>query len=328
VQAAKDIHADRTVYGESYVWGTPYLTDEEAVAEAQLRHEAALAAQVTFRGVCDLLDLTPGSVMKLSNRPLPDAKHGLLVVQVTCSASRKTPYRVAFDAIPSDRFYRLPLLEETWPRIEGVITGTIASTGRLRDPHLDARGRYIVHIHADQDARTPGLQSCPMRLAKPFAGADHTGFHFGLVDGTVVTVGFLWGNPDLPYISQVLHTAGHPDPIVASGPWGTRNTIRTRSNNTIELDDRKDREHIKVSTECGKSLDRTLGTGRDRRGNAEQSAGLGRKRRERCDVLPLQRERREARGHRRGSGGFIVRTPARYQAVRGARKGPDPGAKG
>uniref|UniRef100_UPI00158E89BA type VI secretion system Vgr family protein n=1 Tax=Burkholderia anthina TaxID=179879 RepID=UPI00158E89BA len=82
----------------------------------------------------------------------------------------------------------------------------------------------------------------------------------------VVGVSFLWGCVDLPFISHVLHTAQHTDPIVAGVPWGTRNTIRTRSNNTVELDDREGQEHIKVATEHGKSqlnlghmVDRSLG---------------------------------------------------------------------
>lgn len=253
VDGSKDIHNDTTTYGETYVWGTPHQNDDEATEEALLRHEAGLSAQIEYRGTCDMLDLTPASVLRLSNRELADAEHGLLAVRVTCRASRKKAYHVEFTAIPSDRLYRLPLMEETWPRIEGVITGTIASPGGYKDPYLDAQGRYVVDIHADRDARTPGLQSCPMRLAKPFAGPRQTGFHFGLVEGTVVTVGFLWGNPDLPYISQVLHTAEDTDPIIAGYPWGTRNTLRTRSNNTLEMDDGAGREHIKVATEHGKT---------------------------------------------------------------------------
>ncbi|WP_042304227.1 contractile injection system protein, VgrG/Pvc8 family, partial [Paraburkholderia kururiensis] len=253
VEAASPIHDDHTTYGEACTWGTPDLNEQEAKEEAQLRREASLAEQIGYYGQCDMLDLTPGSVLKLSNHTLPDAKHGLLVVRTTCRASRREPYHVTFDAIPSDRQYRLPLKEETWPRIHGVITGTVASSGGWRDPYLGGQGDYIVHIHSDRDRRVPGLQSCPMRLAKPFAGPDQTGFHFGLIEGTIVTIGFLWGNPDLPYISQVLHTAQHTDPIVAGVPWGTRNTIRTRSNNTLEMDDRENRERIKVATEHGKT---------------------------------------------------------------------------
>ncbi|MGB8423604.1 type VI secretion system Vgr family protein [Paraburkholderia sp.] len=253
IEAASRIKEDRTTYGEAYTWGTPDLSEDEAKTEALLRHEAAVAGQVVYRGTCNMLDLAPSCILKFSNRKLPDAECGLVTVRVKCSASRKQPYRVEFTAIPSDRQYRLPLLEHMWPRIEGVITGTIASPGGYKDPYLDAQGSYIVRIHADPDKRKPGLESCPMRLAKPFAGAGQTGFHFGLVEGTIVTVGFLWGCPDLPFISQVLHTAQDTDPINSAYPWATRNTLRTRSNNTFQLEDRAGREHIKVATEQGKS---------------------------------------------------------------------------
>ncbi len=271
IEAVSPIRDDRTTYGEAYTWGAPNQSEDEAKDEAQLRREAALAGQVEYRGECDMLDLTPGSVLKLSNLELPDAKHGLAVVRVTCGASRRQAYHVTFDAIPSDRQYRMPLKEETWPRIDAVITGTIASSGGWKSPYLDSQGEYIVDLHLDRDTRTPGLQSCPMRLAKPFAGPNQTGFHFGLVEGTVVGVSFLWGCVDLPFISHVLHTAQHTDPIVAGVPWGTRNTIRTRSNNTLEMDDREGREHIKVATEHGKSQ-LNLGHMVDR-GQSERGSG-------------------------------------------------------
>ncbi|CAB3765024.1 type VI secretion system Vgr family protein [Paraburkholderia humisilvae] len=266
VDGTYEIRDDATTAGEVYAWGAPYLSPQEAREEAQLRAEAARAAQIGYRGTCDMLDIAPGCVVKLSNRELPDAKHGLLVVRMTCSAARNRGYRVTFSAMPSDRLYRLPLLEHEWPRVQGVVTGRIASTGGCRDPYLDEQGRYIVDLHLDRDTRTPGLNSCPMRLAKPFAGAGQSGFHFGLVEGTVVTVAFMWGNPDLPYISQVLHTVQETDPIVAGSPWQTRNTIRTRSNNTIELEDREASEHIKIATEHGKTQ-LNLGYTVDRNGN-------------------------------------------------------------
>ncbi|ALS58950.1 type VI secretion system Vgr family protein [Pandoraea norimbergensis] len=247
----KTRHGDETTYGEAHHWGTPGLMQQEAEEEANLRHEAAMAAQVEYRGTGDVLDLSPAAVLKLSNRELPDAPHGLLAVRVICRASRTAAYTVEFTAMPAERLYRLPLREQSWPRIDGVITGTIAAPDRYVGPYLDEQGRYTVHLHPDRDERVPGLESCPMRLAKPFAGAGQTGFHFGLVEGTVVTVGFLWGNPDLPYISQVLHTAEATDPIVAGYPWGTRNTLRTRTNNTLQMDDRDGCEHIKVATEHG-----------------------------------------------------------------------------
>lgn len=299
VEASKDMRDDPGTYGETYVWGMPYLNEEEAKREALLRHEAVQAAQIEYLGTCNLLDLRPASVLQLSNRELPDAPHGLLVVHMACHASRQTAYRVEFTAIPADRLYRLPLMEAHWPRVEGVITGTIASPTDYVDPYLDAQGRYIVHLHADRDSRMPGLQSCPMRLAKPFAGPDQTGFHFGLVEGTVVTVGFLWGNPDLPYISQVLHTADNTDPIIAGYPWGTRNTIRTRSNNTLEMDDRQGREHIKLATEHGKTQ-LNLGHAVNRK-NEERGTGF--------------ELRSDNRGHVRAGGGLHLTAYAQPRAM-------------
>ncbi|NPT57900.1 type VI secretion system tip protein VgrG [Paraburkholderia sp. 5N] len=292
IEAVCPITGDRTTYGEAYTWGTPDLSQDEAGAEALLRREAAVAAQVVYRGTCNMLDLAPSCVLKFSNRKLPDAEYGLVTVRVKCSASRKQPYRVEFTAIPSDRLYRLSLLEHTWPRIEGVITGTIASPGGYKDPYLDAQGSYIVHIHADQDKRTPGLESCPMRLAKPFAGAGQTGFHFGLVEGTIVTVGFLWGCPDLPFISQVLHTAQDTDPVNSAYPWATRNTLRTRMNNTLQFEDRAGREHIKLATEHGKTQ-LSLGHAVDRE-NEERGAGY--------------ELRTDMKGHLRAGGGMLVST--------------------
>jgi hypothetical protein len=136
------IDGDRTTQGTPYTWGTPYLSKAEAKQEAQLRKEAALAAQVVYTGTCDMLDLAPACVLELSNRELADVKYGLLVTRMTCSASRKAGYRVEFTAIPSDRQYRHPLETHTWPRIEGVITGTIGATERYVGPYLDEQGRY------------------------------------------------------------------------------------------------------------------------------------------------------------------------------------------
>jgi type VI secretion system secreted protein VgrG len=267
------IHSDPTVYGESYTWGLDLDDEQDAAREAGLRQEAVLAEQIVYTGTCDMLDIAPSCVLELSNRELSEVKYGLLITGVKCSASRKQGYKAEFTAIPSDRQYRMPLMESTWPRVPGVITGTITSTPDYVGPYLDDQGRYIVNLHVDRDPRTPGLESCPMRLAKPFAGPGNVGFHFGLEPETVVGVAFLWNNPDLPYISHVLHTAGHTDPIHMGHPWAQRNTIHTRSNNTIQLEDREGQEHIKVATENGKSqlnLGHMVDRGQEQRGSGAE----------------------------------------------------------
>ncbi len=253
INSADSIYGDTTTYGEAYTWGLDLDDAQDAAREVELRQEAALSEQVVYTGRCDMLDIGPSCVLELSNRSLPEVKYGLLITGMTCSASHKEGYTVEFTSIPSDRIYRMPLKEETWPRVHGVVTGTIASTEGYVGPYLDDQGRYIVNLHPDLDPRTPGLESCPMRLAKPYGGQGQTGFHFGLEPGTIVTVAFLWGDPDRPYISQVLHTAKHTDPIHSGHPWAQRHTIRTRANNTFQLEDRSGQEHIKLATEHGKS---------------------------------------------------------------------------
>jgi type VI secretion system secreted protein VgrG len=155
IESTNTIHDDRTTYGETYTWGTGHLSVDEAKQEALLRREAALAGQIVYQGTSNMLDLTPSSVFKLTNRDLPDAKRGLLAVQVKCSASRSKPYRVEFTAIPCDRLYRLPLQEHTWPKIHGTITGHIASPGDYPEPYIDENGEYIVNLHLDRDDRIP-----------------------------------------------------------------------------------------------------------------------------------------------------------------------------
>jgi type VI secretion system secreted protein VgrG len=298
VERTWEIPGDSTTSGEVYVWGAPCLSADEAAEEAQLRAQAAQAGQIEYRGTGNLLDLAPGYVLKLLDRDLAQAKHGLLAVSVTYAASRDRGYHVTFTAIPADRLYRLPLLEETWPKIHGVVTGRITSTGGHTHPYLDEQGRYIVDLHLDRDPRTPGLNSCPMRLAKPFAGGGRTGFHFGLVDATVVTVAFLRGNPDLPYISQVLHTVRDGDPVVA-GKWGTRDTIRTRSNNTFEFENDEGKEHIKTATEHGKSqlnLGHTVAADGNVRGEGFEL-------------------RSDLKGHLRAGGGMLISTEAQAGAL-------------
>ena len=163
-------------------------------------------------------------------------------------------YKVEFTAIPSDRLYRMPLRESEWPRIQGTITGTIASTPGFDGPYIDEHGEYVVQFHDDREQRVAGLNSCLLRLAKPFAGKWQTGFHMPYIPGTEVAVAFFGGNPDLPYILHALHNSADTDPVNQEHKWRTRNVvIHTIRNNTIQVEDRENQEHIKIATEPGKS---------------------------------------------------------------------------
>ncbi|KAK44340.1 type IV secretion protein Rhs, partial [Caballeronia jiangsuensis] len=121
-------------------------------------------------------------------------------------------------------------------------------------PYIDGHGEYIVQFHDDREQRVAGLNSCLLRLAKPFAGKWQTGFHMPYLPGSEVAIAFFAGNPDLPYILHALHNSQDTDPVHQEHKWRTRNVvIHTVRNNTIQVEDRENQEHIKIATEPGKS---------------------------------------------------------------------------
>ena len=127
-------------------------------------------------------------------------------------------------------------------------------------------GRYRVKLPFDLDEWSPGGESRPVRLAKPYAGPEY-GIHFPLHEGTEVMLSFVQGNPDRPYISGVMHDSAHTDHIPAD--WNTRNVIRTWANNKLRMEDQKGQEHIKLATDYQKSqlnLGHIVDSSREKRG--------------------------------------------------------------
>lgn len=243
---------DTTTYGQPYVYGSHHLDQVSAQWEAQLRHEAAIAAQITYTGASNILELRPARILRM-DRDLPDAPNGQVIVSVTHSGARDAAYKNSYTAIPSDHRYRLPLNETNWPKIAGTLSARVTSPGQYPYAYLTKNGHYTVRFDLDIDAWNPGNESVPLRLAKPFAGAHQTGFHFPIIDGTEAAIAFTDGNPNKPYIAHLHHNSRHPDHIISEHRWLSRNVIRTQSNNKLRMEDWKGEEHIKLATEDGKS---------------------------------------------------------------------------
>ncbi len=205
---------DRTTYGQPYVYGTHHLDQASAKWEAQLRHEAAIAGQVVYEGESNVLELRPARILRM-DLALPDAPNGLVVTEVTHNGARDQAYRNTFKAIPSDRRFRLPLDEANWPRIAGTLSARITSPSRYKYAYLTQDGHYTVRFDLDFDEWPAGGESVPLRLAKPFAGALQTGFHFPLIDGTEVAIAFTDGNPNKPYIAAAHHNSYQGDHVTS-----------------------------------------------------------------------------------------------------------------
>ncbi|WP_206002383.1 type VI secretion system Vgr family protein [Paraburkholderia antibiotica] len=265
---------DKTTWGTPDVWAAGHLSDDQAEWEAQLRHEALLCEKIVYTGEGNVLCVAPGRVFRFTNRALPEAEYGQLVTRVEHAGSRDKTYHNTYTAIPSHLIYRMPLLEEAWPKIHGTISGRITSPDRYKYSYVNKEGHYMVLFDFDREERTGGLTSCWMRIAKPFAGPRTTGHHFPALDGSGVEVAFENGNPDFPYIAHVMHDSVNPDVITSDDRWMTRNVIRTQSNNTLQMEDFEGEEHIKLATEGGGKSQLNLGNivnaGRDKRGSGAE----------------------------------------------------------
>ena len=244
---------DTTTYGTPYVYGTNHLNQDGAQWEAQLRHEAAIAWQVVYHGQSNVLELRPGRILRI-DEALPDAPSGQLIVEVTHSGGRGVAYTNSYKAIPSDRRFRLKIDEHKWPKINGALSARVTSPKKYPYAYLTKAGHYPVRLDLDWDKWSPGGESVPLRLAKPFAGALQTGFHFPVLDGTEAVIMARDGDPNKLFISQFHHTSIQTDLITNQDRWMSRNVIRTQSNNKLRMEDWKDEEHVKLSTEhSGKS---------------------------------------------------------------------------
>ncbi|WP_354686738.1 type VI secretion system tip protein VgrG [Cupriavidus necator] len=249
---------EKTTYGQSYVYGTHHLDFEGAKWEAQLRHEVEYAGQLIFAGESNVLALCPARILRM-DQTLPDAPNSQVITEVIHSGGRDAAYRNTYQAIPCDRRFRLPMDEANWPRISGTLSARVTSPGQYKYAYLTQEGRYVVRFDFDFEEWPNGGESVPLAFAKPFAGANQTGFHFPLIDGTYVDVAFRDGNPNKPYIAHVQHNSQHPDLITNQDRWLSRNVIRTQGDSKFEIEDWEGEEHVKFSTEHSGKSQLTLG---------------------------------------------------------------------
>ncbi|MBR8292789.1 type VI secretion system tip protein VgrG [Burkholderia cenocepacia] len=239
--AARD---DTTTSGVDYRWGEHYETPEEGKSVARLRHEAHLAAQITFKGTGNPFWLEAGEVMRIEPNQA-DAKHGVFVTAVESQGGRDQSYWMTFEGIPSDRVWRTSIDTIDRPAIDGILPARITSPGDYKYAYLTEQGWYVIKLPFDLDEWSPGGTSRPVRFAKPYSGDDY-GHHFPLIDGAEVAVVFTQGHPDRPVIIGAMHDSLHPDLVNSQNH--TRNLIRTAARNEMRMEDKEGVEHIHLTT--------------------------------------------------------------------------------
>ncbi|TCV96844.1 DUF2345 domain-containing protein [Biostraticola tofi] len=237
-------------------------TAETANFWARLEHERFLSNQTTVTGSSTDHTLGPAQVLTLTETAIAptlprETENGLIIISAGYTASRQNALKVAWAAMPyyENRCWR-PAAKKR-PVISGTLMARVTSA-KDNDIYAwqDASGLYRVKFDADRDDKRQGMESMPVRFAKPYGG-DKYGFHFPLIQGTEVAIAFHEGDPDRPYIAHALHDSRHVDHVTEAN--STRNVIRTAGLNKLRMEDKRGEEHVKLSTEYGGKTQLNLG---------------------------------------------------------------------
>ncbi|GKX45177.1 type IV secretion protein Rhs [Pectobacterium carotovorum subsp. carotovorum] len=260
---------DATTYGDAYHYADNYLTagntydrnpaPESGAFYARIRHERYLNGQTQTRAITSCPTLSPGQVVKVTGGyEVADVfAHGVVITAMHSHARRDEDFGISFDGIPDSTDFGFRPEPGSRPVMAGTLPARVTSTTENDTyGHIDKDGRYRVNMLFDRDNWETGFESLWVRQSRPYAG-DTYGLHLPLLAGTEVAIGFEDGNPDRPYIAGVLHDSAHGDHVTIRNY--KRNVLRTPANNKIRLDDSRDQEHIKVSTEYGGKSQLNLG---------------------------------------------------------------------
>ncbi|HDS2561286.1 TPA: type VI secretion system tip protein VgrG [Klebsiella aerogenes] len=257
-------------YGDVYHYRPRHLERGDKITPAaetgnfwaRLEHERFLSTQTTVTGSSTDHTLGPAQVLTITETAVPptlprETENGLVIIRAGYSASRQNALKVEWAAMPyyENRCWRPEAKKR--PVVIGTLTARVTSA-RDNDIYAwqDVSGMYRVKFDADRDDKRQGMESMPVRFAKPYGG-DKYGFHFPLIQGTEVAIAFHEGDPDRPYIAHTLHDSRHVDHVTEAN--STRNVIRTAGLNKLRMEDKRGEEHIKLSTEYGGKTQLNLG---------------------------------------------------------------------
>ncbi|MGG6136461.1 type VI secretion system Vgr family protein [Pantoea allii] len=257
-------------YGDVYHYRPRHLERGDKITPAaetgnfwaRLEHERFLSNQTTVTGSSTDHTLGPAQVLTITEKAIPptlprETENGVVIIRTGYYASRKNALKVAWVAMPyyENRCWR-PAAKKR-PVVSGTLTARVTSA-KDNDIYAwqDASGMYRVKFDADRDDKRQGMESMPVRFAKPYGG-DKYGFHFPLIQGTEVAIAFHEGDPDRPYIAHAMHDSRHVDHVTEAN--SSRNVIRTAGLNKLRMEDKRGEEHIKLSTEYGGKTQLNLG---------------------------------------------------------------------
>lgn len=239
---------DRSVIGTIRRSNEHHGSQADGEVVANLRREEQIARQTTYAGTSNVVGLTPGMVVRLTNRELPDAKYGLVIKSVTSRGARGKAFVNEFEAIPSHLPYRPEYdPQKHWRWMPGPVKAVIESRYTDEYAHPDEYGRYPVKYGFDWRETKPGFSSAPLRLLRSSASFT-SGSHDPLLPGSEVRVDFTGGDIDRPVIVGAVHDFQRTDIVYGREGWNTRSIWRSPlRRNDVRLEDFKGHEGVKVA---------------------------------------------------------------------------------
>lgn len=207
----------------------------ELYSFTQLAKSSSIARMMFVKGLSDHADLSLGATLEFDESS--ESRGGrFILIGLEHRCNRKGNYQVEFLAVPAD----VPAPHYTDLELQSFAQPYSAIVKNNNDPMGMGRIR-VAFFWGDKHAlKTPWL-----RIVGPHAGKEK-GMQFIPEVGEEVLVGFEGGNPERPYVTGSLyHGEAKPMPR-----WNSANNdikaIRTRSGHTIEFDDKRGKEEIRI----------------------------------------------------------------------------------
>ena len=264
--AREEYAHDRAVTLGSYD-GTQYARSD-AEARLRTRSEAHGGRSRVLSGVGNVIRFAPGRTVTIEDHPIAELDGELLLLSVSHRghspelrdllgnaryAADDVSYECAFEAIPADVPYRMPIVTPK-PRVHGMLSALVVGADG-QEIHSDPHRRVRIQMRWDRQGTLDEKSSCFVRVMQSWAGAGFGALFLPRV-GMEVAVAFLDGDPDRPMIAGCLYNRDSPPPYQSTAEW-TKSGVRTRSSpsrgdehgNELTFDDAASHERVYLHAE-------------------------------------------------------------------------------
>lgn len=247
-------HDDRSVFGSVNRSLEHFHSVEEGQALADARRDELVTRQTRISGKSDVIGMTPGMVVRVTNDTVPEAPYGMVITKLVTTGSRRQSVTNTFEAMPAHLTYRPEYVpEKHWRWIGGTLIGTIESGDDEPYAWMDEYGRYRVKFQFARRSGKRGTNSMPLRLLRTSA-SYHGGLHVPLLPRTEVRLIATQGNCDRILIAGAVHDYARRDLVHGKEGWYSRTVFRSPLlGNKLRFEDLKDHESIRLATIFGKT---------------------------------------------------------------------------